>query len=306
MATKLHLGINLAFARKRWPQPREWLWVVNKLGIKYVEFCSDLLDPVFISEPTRSEVARKIKKETGEDGVIIYDYYTGLIPHCLNLLADARPGVRRDGERWVEEAIKVAGMLGATALGGHFDHIPYRNLLRPREKDFLIRCTLKSFRHLSELCREAGLKFMMLEQMYAPSEKPYTLKETEEYYKILNENSAVPVYITIDVGHCCCMNYPHSKEDLDPYEWLRRFAHISPVIHLQQTNGRESQHWPFTTIYNQIGIIRPQKVIEAIEASGSKENYLMLEIFHPLSANEKQIVNDLIESVQHWRKYVTD
>jgi len=306
MATKLHLGINLAFVRKRWPQPREWLWAINKLGVKYVEFCSDLLDPILISEPVRSEVARKTVKEAEEDGIIIYDYYTGLIPHCLNMLGDARPGVRQEGQKWCEEAIKVAKMLGAKALGGHFDHIAYRNLIRPRENIFLEQCILKSFQHLALAAKNEGLEFLMVEQMYAPSEKPYTIDDAEIYYKRLNESSALPIYLTIDVGHVCSINYPHLDKDLDPYEWLRKFAHLSPVIHLQQTNGKESQHWPFTKMYNQIGIINPEKVIAAIEESGSKENYLMLEIFHPLTANEKQIMKDLTETVKYWRKYVTD
>ncbi|OIN95849.1 hypothetical protein AUJ66_08115 [Candidatus Desantisbacteria bacterium CG1_02_38_46] len=306
MATKLHLGINLAFARMRWPQPVEWLWVVNKLGIKYVEFCSDFLDPILISKPTRLEVARKTRKEADEDGVIIYDYYTGMIPHCLNLLSDARPSVRKDGLRWCEEAIKVASALGVRAIGGHFDHISYRALIRPRKRIFLIQCLFKAYQHLSELARKEGLEFMMLEQMYVPGEKPYTIEESEEFYRKLNESSAVPIYLTIDVGHSCCLNYLHKEEDLDPYEWLRRFAHISPVIHIHQTNGKESQHHPFTKIYNQVGIITPEKVIKAIEASGSKENYLMLEIFFPLTVNEKQLINDLYETVIYWRKYVVD
>jgi len=306
MATKLHLGINLAFARMRWPQPGEWLWVVNKLGIKYVEFCSDFIDPILFSESTRLEVAKKTRKEAEEDGVIIYDYFTGQIPHCWNMLADARPGVRKDGLRWCEEAIKVTKTLGARAIGGHLDHIAFRNLVRPRERKFLLQCIFEAYEHLSQIASEEGLEFMMLEQMYLPSEKPYTLEEAEEFYQKLNNTSAVPIYLTIDVGHACCLNYTHKEEDADPYEWLRRFAHISPVIHIQQTNGKESQHRPFTKIYNQVGVITPEKVIRAIERSGSKENYLMLEIFFPLTVREKQVVDDLKETVAYWRKYVPD
>ena len=306
MAAKLHLGIDLAFARMRWPQPTEWLWVVNKLGIKYVEFCSDFLDPILISKHSRLRVAQKTRREAEKAGVVIYDYYTGQISHCLNLLSDARPDVRKDGLRWCEEAIKVAAALGVKAIGGHFDHIAHRNLSSPHERRFLLQCLFKYYQHLSELARKEGLEFMMLEQMYLPAEKPYTIDETEDFYQKLNKTSAVPIYITVDVGHSCCLNYPHKEEDTDPYEWLRRFAHISPVIHIQQTNGKESQHRPFTKVYNQTGIITPEKVIKAIESSGSKENYLMLEIFFPLTINERQLINDLQETVLYWRKYVSD
>ena len=43
---------------------------------------------------------------------------------------------------------------------------------------------------------------------------------------------------------------------------------------------------------------------QAIEKSGSKENYLILEIFHSLAANEKQLLKDLRDSVKFWRKYI--
>jgi len=110
--------------------------------------------------------------------------------------------------------------------------------------------------------------------------------------------------LTVDVGHSCCHNYPHQKQDRDPYTWLKRFASVSPVIHLQQTTAKASCHWPFTTRYNQQGIIEAEKVLEAIEASGSQQNYLMLEIFHPLAASEEQVLGELTESVEYWRKYV--
>jgi len=306
MATKLHLGINLSFARLRWPQPSGWLWVVNKLQLKYVEFCSDLLDPILVSEPSLSEIAAKTKKEAEKEGITIFDYYTGVIPRSTNMLADARPGIRADALRWCEGALKVAKMLGAKAVGGHFDYIPYRNLMRQREKIFLMQNLLKSYQHLSQIAKKEGLDFIMVEQMYNPSEKPYTITEAEEFYKQVNEDSAVPYFMTVNVGHACSYNYPHEERDLDPYEWLRKFAHISPVIHIQQTTAKETSHRPFTKLYNQVGLITPEKVIAAIEESGSKENYLMLEIYFPLTVNEKQIMADLQETVNYWRKYITD
>ena len=122
----------------------------------------------------------------------------------------------------------------------------------------------------------------------------------------MNEGAAVPIYLTVDVGHMCNLHYPHAEEDLDPYLWLEKFAHRSPVIHIQQTDGKVSHHWPFTDEYNKMGIIHPERVLEAIEKSGSTMNYLMFEIFHSLGQTEETILDDLRRSIEYWRTWVTD
>jgi hypothetical protein len=43
---KVHLGINNISAAKRCPEPEEWgKQVTQRWGLKYVQFCFDLLDP---------------------------------------------------------------------------------------------------------------------------------------------------------------------------------------------------------------------------------------------------------------------
>jgi len=303
---QLKLGIDLSFARKRWPLPGQWAEIVqNQLGLKYIEFCSDLLDPIFISEPTRSRLAQEVKDEIEKRGLVVHNFYTGLIPHCLNLLSHPDMGARRDGLRWCEEAAYLAARIGATGLGGHFDHMAYADWTDNHHYQFMVENLIQSMQHLSRISRVQGLKFLLWEQMYTPNEIPYTLDQTQEIYERVNKMASVPVYITVDVGHACCQRYAHRKEDRDPYFWLKKFAPISPVIHIQQTDDQASHHWPFTPEYNSRGTIKAEKVLEAIEASGSRENYLMLEIFHPLAVNEQKLIDDLKISVEYWRKYVT-
>jgi hypothetical protein len=65
---KLHLGINVIYAAKRWPEPGEWgKQVVQRWGLKYVQFCFDLLDPRSSPEAPkawRGEFAR-LRPSTG-------------------------------------------------------------------------------------------------------------------------------------------------------------------------------------------------------------------------------------------------
>lgn len=95
--------------------------------------------------------------------------------------------------------------------------------------------------------------------------------------------------------------------DTDPYTWLKQLAHLSPVIHIKQSTKDKSARWPFTEEYNKIGIITPAKVIETIEASGAEEVVLLLEISHrERFPTEYQVMDDLKESVEYWRKYIKE
>lgn len=304
---KTVLAINMCFLRKRWVQPEEWAQLIaQQVGLKYAEFTSDLLDPFFVPQPARSRIAERTHKSFTEQGIKIIDYYTGVITHCLNLLSHPEPEVRETGMSWCREAISLAQKLGADGIGGHFDTIADAECRDPKRRAERIEGIIHSFQSLSRDAKEHGLKFLLYEQMYTPSEAPYTIAEAQEIYARVNEDTAVPVYLTIDVGHACNRNYPHLQEDLDPYLWLETFAHISPVIHLQQTDGKVSHHWPFTDRYNKIGIIHPEKVLDAIEKSGSEKNYLVFEIFHSLGHTEEMVLDDLKRSVDYWRRWVAD
>lgn len=305
--TKLKLGVDLSFAKKRWPEPEAWLdIVVNKLGLKYVEFDTDFLDPLFISEPTASEVALEIRNLAQGYGVEIHNYFTGAMTHSVNLISHPDARIRREGVRWCVEAMKVATYLGAKGIGGHFDTVSSRDLGDPARYGMLIDHLIDAFHFLSGIAAEQGHEFILWEQIYAPSEVPYTIHQAEEFMDRLNRNAKVPIHLVVDVGHMCCQNFAHAPEDRDPYEWLRRLGNRTAVVHLQQCDGKSSCHWPFTEEYNRIGIVRPEEVIEALHDCGRPEVYLFLEIFFSLSQNDQQVLDAMWKSVQHWRKFVED
>src|SRR5439155_6991701 len=114
----------------------------------------------------------------------------------------------------------------------------------------------------------SGLKALYQEQMYIPSEKPWTLQECEEFLIEVNRDSdGIPVYVTLDVGHMAGVHYGLTGADTDYLAWLRRFASVAEVIHLQQTTPDASLHWAFTHGYNSRGHVRMESVIEAIQYS---------------------------------------
>ena len=64
--------------------------------------------------------------------------------------------------------------------------------------------------------------------------------------------------------------HPHlftTSRDCDCYEIIEQPGCYSPIIHLQQTNGQQSSHLPFTAEMNEKGIISGDKIWRALKAA---------------------------------------
>lgn len=111
---------------------------------------------------------------------------------------------------------------------------------------------------------------------------------------------------------------PHlfaSPEDADPYAWIENLGCFSPIIHLQQTDGKSSSHHPFTNEWNVRGIIRGEKVLRSLKKSfdnwhdnerlvTSDEIYLTIEVFSSTIDYPEEIVYRLKKSVEYWRNFI--
>jgi len=106
--------------------------------------------------------------------------------------------------------------------------------------------------------------------------------------------------------------------DADPYEWLRRLGPYSPIVHLQQSDGRRSGHLPFTARHNESGVITGERVIAALSEGFSgatpessllepvDEIYLTLEVFLGTASHPRVALEELRESVAYWRQFVPE
>jgi hypothetical protein len=119
----------------------------------------------------------------------------------------------------------------------------------------------------------------------------------------------------VEAGMDRCPHLFAAFEDGDLYQWLRRFACYSPIIHLQQTDGGSSSHSPFSEEVNRHGIVRAEEVLRAIADSYKcqpepdlpprcEEIYLTLEIFSKTADLPNEIMGRLEDSVEYWRRYV--
>jgi len=299
----MKLGINAAFAACRYPEPEVWLKIVGEtLGLRYVQFFSDLIDPK-VEKKTKERLRRNTKNAAKKYKVLIHSLFTGTAPHWSHFLLHPDEGMRKDAVGWWENYIHMAPFLGAKAVGSFLGSFSVSDSENPKRKKFLTEELVKTWRHFSSLAKDEGLEYLMFEPMSVPREMPCTISETEKLYERLNEKMAIPTKLCIDVGHGASVS--GTGKDRDPYAWIKRFGSRTAVIHLQQTDKKSSRHWPFTKRYNKVGIIRGEKVLEAIGKSGAREILLVIEVFHSFfEPAEYQVLDDLKESVDYWRRWI--
>ena len=103
----------------------------------------------------------------------------------------------------------------------------------------------------------------------------------------------------------------------DCYETLRLLGCYSPIVHLQQTNGLQSAHLPFTDAENARGIVRGMDVLRALKASYDREEEpdmpgrcdeicLTLELFSGTTSIMHDVLKDCRESVAYWRQFIPE
>jgi sugar phosphate isomerase/epimerase len=300
--TEIILAINTCFAIGRYPEPEEWLRVVTEeLGLSHVQFSFDLLDPVIVDWDVVRRKCLRIAELAAASGVTIDTATTGEVPHKSNALLDPDPAVRACYLRWYENLIRASAILGAKGSGVYLGTLSSRDHADARRREYLISALMEELAHLTKIARAEGQEFFMWEPMSIPREIPCTIKETRELLRRANEGSAVPVMLCLDVGHGWIRS--PDPRDRDPYAWLAELGHLSPAIHMQQTDGQGSRHWPFTPEFNEKGVIVPEKVIAALEKANAKRSVIVFEYFFSAHASsEEGALDSMKQSVAYWRE----
>ena len=298
MGIKLKIGLHLGFAITRYPEPEEWTSMVkDELGIKEIQFVSDLIQPHFPEEIIKEQVART-KEACKNNGLKINHTFSS--PR-LNFLGHPDKKIRSYWIDWMKSYIKISADLGAKSAGSLpriFSVYDHKN----RYKE-IYKAITKNWEELSIFAEDLGLEFLTIEPMSIPREMAKTLGKAEELLYLLNEKKGgVPIKFCLDVDHGDRTS--PDPRDNDPYEWLKKFGAESPVIHLKQKSASVHGHKPFTEENNKEGLIFPEKLKESLEISGSKENTLFLELsFRERLPFDDQVVRDLKASVDYWRPF---
>ena len=96
--------------------------------------------------------------------------------------------------------------------------------------------------------------------------------------------------------------------DCDIWDWVRRLDWYSPILHLQQSNGKSSLHRLSTERYNEIGVAQGEELIDNLHYAFSTERedempdsveeiVLTLEPFVGTAANSYMAMDEIAEPV---------
>jgi sugar phosphate isomerase/epimerase len=294
------LGINLGFAINRYIEPEVWTRIVSRdLGLKYVQFVADLLNPYWPEDYIKDQI-RRIKAAVQEYGIVIESLFSSAytrVNHLLHPDAEAR----KFWLGWFRRFLDIGAEFGAKNAGAHFGIMTFDTYDNPDKRKFILDEGVRGWQDLSFYAREKGYECLIFEPMSVPREMANTVEETRQLMDLVNARCGVPLKVCLDVGHA-----PHPSQR-DPYPWIEQLAALSPVIHLQQTVLHKSNHAPFTAEQNKSGIITREKVMEAAKKGGCTDALFALEIAHREHWDtDFRIIADLKESADYFRALIPE
>lgn len=145
------------------------------------------------------------------------------------------------------------------------------------------------------------------------TERAYDLLESTKWDNSGREKVVEEIVLEMDSN-------PHlfaNDEDGDPFRWIEELGCYSPIIHLQQNDGRSSLHWPFDDAHNKKGIISGEKLLHYLSKSYQQVDdpampekcdsiVLTLEPFIATAGNPYAELRTLRESAQYWRTFIPE
>lgn len=295
---KLKLGTNLGFAINKYIEPEEWSRIVKvELGLSSVQFVADLLNP-FLPEAYINSQIDRIKDSCKKYDLSIDSMFTSAFTRVNHLMHPDKEA-REIWLAWFKKFLDIGAKLGAKTSGSHFGIMTFRSF--EKEYEYILEEAVKNWQMLTHYAKDLGYDSLIYEPMSVPREMGNTIPEAKKLMDMVNEDCGVPMRLCLDVGHA-----PH-PDYRDAYPWLEQLGQYSPIVHLQQTVLHKSNHAPFTKEANETGYIKGDKVLDALAKSGCEETILMFEISHREHYDsEFRIIQDLRESVEYWREWVSE
>jgi D-erythrulose 1-phosphate 3-epimerase len=286
-------GINLGFAIKRWPEPRQWARVVREeLDLDCVQFSYDLLDPWW---PEHRALARRVRDAAADYGISIHSAQVGLAMYTYNGLLHPDADARAAAQEWWRRAFAVAAELGASAVGGPVGALSVPELadapLRERRYEELVEL----LRALAASARAEGLDALLVEPTPLPREIPSTIAESERLARDLAD-AAVPLRYVLDVGHAL---FRPLYGDAVLASWLEPLAPHIGVLHLQNTDFQSDSHWGWP---DPRGLFDVEAFAGDVRDAGLGNVPVFLELFDAFEADDGDVLAAVRSSVEHCRR----
>ncbi len=304
MSDKFELGINNAFAVKKWIETEEWMrLIVDEIGLKNIQFSYDMLYPS-LSEADCDTICDEICHCVKKYDAKISSTFTGLMAYMQNMLVHPSPVLRKAAIDYYKDAILISSTLGAPCTGGHLLSFSIKDYADKKRREYLMESFFESMVYLSGVAKENGLQSLVWEYMPSLYEPPHTVDECLRFMEQVNKYSHLPIRICFDLGHTTSFDIAQDDKDRDIYYVLEKIMPYVNMLHLQQCDGIQDRYWPFTEEYNKIGVIDPKKIYKIINSSANEKIDLYLEFYHGGEIGPDTIVHDYKASTEYWLSFI--
>ncbi len=289
----MEVGLNLSFAVKRWLEPEYLANMLREdLGVKYVQFTWDLLDPWWPST-YRDNLAQRWADAFRNEGLVLSGTFSGLASYTYPQLLAPTEELRGISLQYFKRAIDMTVAMGTDTMGNPLGGMTHSDAYNPERREAIYRRALESIRELASYGKTAGLKKILVEPTPILNEFPSTPQDCRKFMEDLDGSTDIPVLLLIDWGHA--LMKPFLKEDADVEVWLEQCHPYIDAFHLQQTDGILDRHWGFTTD----GVISVSEIQDSLEKYGLDALISFLEAIYPFEMTDEDVFDDVKKSMQY-------
>jgi sugar phosphate isomerase/epimerase len=290
----MNLSINLCFAVKRYLEPGAWArFIAEDLGLSAVQFTFDLLDPWW-PDAERNTLIQQVVKAAASYGLDIPSAYVGLAHYVPGGLLDPSPDARRIAVQWWLRACDVAAALGAHAIGGPLGTMSITDAASRDARARRYRELLDSVTEITAHAHAAGLRQFLIEPTPIAREIPSTTGQSRQLITDLTARAAVPVALTLDVGHT--VYEPLYGPEATTRDWISALAGMIGMIHLDNTDRRGDPHWGWP---DERGTIDVAGLAADLRTAGLGQVPVVLEVYPRFEDDDQQVRSVIVSSVAH-------
>ncbi len=212
---KVHLGMNLIYATKRWPEPDVWgQQIGERWGLEHVQFVFDLLDPRTIPS-ARQQYCEEVKKAGRKYGFQVHNCFIGVAAYTYNYLLHPFKAMREDALDWCDKAALCSKEMGSKGVGGPIAAASMRDYADPARREALLDTLVDGMHSFARIAAEHRQEFLIWEPTPVGREMGTSIDTVRELYERFNKSSPIPVLLQLDVGHWCGFEQKGKDHDLN-------------------------------------------------------------------------------------------
>lgn len=290
------LGVNLAFAVKRWPEPEAWTALVrDELDVHDVQFTYDLFDPWWPDELSRQEAAR-VCAATERAGIRIHSAQIGLAWYTFSGLLSPDEPMRAAARAWWERAIEVAAAIGARAAGGPLGALTVTSSADPSERERRFAELIDVLAGLQALAARAGLEALLVEPTPLGREIPSSVEDAQRLSAAL-AGGPVPIRYVLDNGHA--MLEPFYGPQAGMRSWLEGLGDAIGLFHLQNTDRQSDSHWGWPDARANLDLAA---WAEEVTRVGLANVPVFVEVVYPFELSDGEVLTNMRSTIAHCRE----